>query len=210
MNHHQFMQTCSKAAIASGAFLLVDGALLDVIADESIFAKAAGVISLALGVIGITGIYLVESRRQPCKHLDAGYFLNVAGLVAVVGIGFSRNFVLTELDEPVRDALLDSGPTFPAIIVAAVIAVLGFLTFGSALIRHKFDALGSWGYTIFVSLSGFAAQLPSGVAAVLQGLGGLAIIRLGYVALRYTSERSFQSGLHLSEPTPPTTQHAGS
>lgn len=174
-----------NCAIASGAALLADSVVFDTLLDGSILAKVTGIVSLLLGILGVVGIYLVAQARRQCRHLDAGFLLNVIGLAGLVGISFSRNFVLTELDDDVVDMLTESGPTLPALVATGVLAAIGFAVFGSALARHGFDPPGAWAYAVLVPVSGFAAQLPNAVAAVVQALGALAIVRLGWSALKY-------------------------
>lgn len=178
----RFLVNC---AIASGIALLIDSVVLDTLLDGSIPAKVAGLVSLLLGILGVVGIYLVAQARRQCQHLDAGFLLNVVGLAGLVGISFARNFVLTELDDDVVDALVESGPTLPALIATGVFASIGFVLFGTALARHRFDPPGAWAYAVLVPVGGFAAQLPNAVAAVVQALGALAIIRLGWSAREY-------------------------
>ncbi len=194
MSLQQFIRFCLATAIASGVFQILDGAFLDVAAPSTAPAKVLGGAAIALGIIGVTGLYLCERERRPCRHLDTGYVLSMFAFAAVSGISFARNFVLDELDDATVDALTASGPTLPALIAAGTLAGIGFIAFGTALIRHGFDPAGSWGYTVLLPASGFAPQLPVAAVAVLQGVAGLAVVRLGVVGLRHLANSASAGG----------------
>jgi hypothetical protein len=180
MDDRQLYRVAGFIGVLSGLCLAIDG-LLDAVGDQSAWLAVIGVAAPALGVVAITGIYLKERSIEPCRHLDIGYGLNVLGLIAVTAASFTRNYVLEPLDDELAETIAGAAPTLPALILAGVLAVVGIMAFGSALIRHRWDPVGSWLYTIVLPLSGFAALLPVGVAAVI-GLGaGAAIIRVSIV-----------------------------
>jgi hypothetical protein len=180
MDDRQLYRVAGFIGVVSGALLAIDG-LLDALVGESAWLAVIGVAAPALGVLAITGIYLKERSDDPCRHLDIGYGLNVLGLIAVTAASFTRNFVLAPLDDDLADTIAGAAPTLPALIVAGVLAVVGIMAFGSALIRHRWDPVGSWLYTIALPLTGFAALLPVGVAAVIGLVAGAAIIRVSLV-----------------------------
>jgi hypothetical protein len=180
MDDRQLYRVAGFIGVVCGVCLAVDG-LLDALVGQSAWLALIGVAAPALGVVAITGIYLKERSVEPCRHLDIGYFLNVLGLIAVTSASFTRNYVLAPLDDDLAETIAGGAPTLPALIVAGVLAVLGIMAFGSALVRHHWDPVGSWLYTIALPLSGVAALLPVEVAAVI-GLGaGAAVIRVSIV-----------------------------
>lgn len=180
MDDLQMFRLAGLIGMVSGAFLAIDG-VLDALVGDSAPLDSMGVAAPALGVLAITGIYLRERSVVRCRHLDIGYGLNVLGLIAVTAVSFSRNYVLAQLDEGAAESLADSAPTLPAFLIAGILAVVGIAAFGSALVRHGYDPVGSWLYTVALPLSGFGALLPLGVAAAVGVVAGFAVIRVSLV-----------------------------
>jgi hypothetical protein len=180
MDDRQLYRLAGLIGVISGAFLAVD-AVLDAVIGDHAALDAIGVAAPALGVLAITGIYLRQRSDGPCRHLDLGYGANVIGLIAVTAVSFARNFVLAPLDDTLAESIAESAPTLPAFLIAGVLAVVGIAAFGSALVRHGYDPVGAWLYTVALPLSGFGALLPVGVAAVIGLLAGAAVVRVSMV-----------------------------
>ena len=176
MSAHQLLRLAGLAGILSGVVLAVDG-VVDLVADDTA-ARGVGVLSPLFGLFAVTGIYLWMRARRPSLHLDLGYALNLVGLALFAAVAFTRSFALAELDEPVRDALVESGPTLPLLISAGVIAVCGVILFATALLRSGYDAAPSLLYLVAVPIAGFGALMPPAVSMVAQLAAGAAIVLL--------------------------------
>lgn len=169
-------------ALVSGILLAIDGVLLDPFVGDSAVARTVGVLALPLAAVGVVGLYAVARRTITTRALTTGMVLNLIGLCALTGVAFCRNFVLAYLDDPLLDAVRDAAPVAPALAIAGVVASIGFIVFGFAMVR--FERSTALGYAILSPVSGFAAQMPTIAAAIVQGLGAAAVIGLAWTALR--------------------------
>ncbi len=170
-------------AIAAGVVLAVDAAVLDLFFGGSTAARVAGLMVAPLGAVGLVGLYLAVRPRSPAAHLDVGFALNLVGFGAVSALSFTRNLVIDPIDDTTLDVVVAAGPLVAGLIAAGVMASIGFIAFGTALLRSGADGLGALAYAVLLPASGFAAQMPPALAAVVQGLAAAAVVRLAFVEL---------------------------
>ncbi|MFV0523615.1 MAG: hypothetical protein ACK5RL_03865 [Acidimicrobiales bacterium] len=175
------VRTWCGFAVAAGAVLAVDAIVLDPFAAGSFPARLAGVVNLMLAAVGGVGLYLRAAATRHGRLLDTGFALNLMGLCALTAVAFTRNFVLDPLDTATVDMIGDQTPLTALLIAGGVLASIGFAIFGLTMTR--LDRPGGWGYAILLPIGGFAAQMPVAVAALVQGLGAAAIIRLALTAM---------------------------
>lgn len=172
-----FYRLASWAGLLSGLFLTVDG-FIDLFAPENTALAVFGPLSPVLGVFATTGMYLYLSQLRESRLLHIAFVLNVLGLIAIFAVSFSLNFVLVNLEEATVTSLLMSSPTFPAFLLARILVSLGIISFGVALLRHDYDRLGGWLYTLALPLSGIGALLPPAIGVVVAIVAGITISRL--------------------------------
>ncbi|MGW7514387.1 hypothetical protein ACWGJ2_02185 [Streptomyces sp. NPDC054796] len=167
------------AGIAAGLFLAADSAAVDLPGNEHPLPNTLGVFVPLLGVLLITGLYVVARAEAAGagRLLDWGFLLNLCGLVLVCGIDVTRAYALSQLSDRQVEQLLESGPTLPVFLAAGLVFTVGALLFGTALIRAGYGG-GAWLYTLTAVPSGFASLLPDVAGALAQVVAGAGIVWL--------------------------------
>jgi hypothetical protein len=164
--------------LIAGACVVVDSLLADTFGDERTLLNLFGIVAPGAGLLGITGLYVWAMLERSGRALDVAYAVNVVGLAFVLALDFTRTFVLARLDDDVREGLLESGTTLPAVLGAAGVYILGTVLFGVALIRRGREPVAAWIYVLTAVPSGLVLLLPAVVGAIVQALAGASIIWL--------------------------------
>jgi hypothetical protein len=186
---NRVLSIAASLGIAAGVCLIIDSVLVDLPGIDSPVANTIGLLVPVLGVFLLVGMFIAVRARRPSRLLGLGFLLNTIGLTLVAGVDFSRTFVLSQLSDDQVDALIESGPTLPAFLVAGMTFVIGAVLFGSALARAGFAPRAAWLYVATAVPSGFAGLLPGAVGAVFQVANGVAIIGLGWALRSLAAEQ---------------------
>lgn len=187
------------AAVAAGAIFIgvnIGHPHLDatsVTTTEVIVRNSLKVLMAALALVGITGMYLSQVRRNGLLGL-IGYLVFAAGYLLLTIPPYIAAFVLPVIAEThpgyVNDVLAAaSGRSFTGDIgpLATVLQVQGFaylggsLLFGIALFRA--NVLNRWA-TVLLAVSGLLSAalsvMPDALYRLLAFPNGIAMIALGY------------------------------
>ncbi len=187
------------AAIAAGAIFIgvnIGHPHLDAVSvttTEVIVRNSLKVLMAALALVGITGMYLSQVRRNGLLGL-IGYLVFAAGYLLLMIPPYIAAFILPAIAETnpayVNDVLAAAtGRTFTGDIgpLATVLQVQGFtylggsLLFGIALFRAH--VLTRWA-TLLLAVSGLLSAalsvMPDALYRLLAFPNGIAMIALGY------------------------------
>jgi len=139
-----------------------------------------GYLGLALGLLGLTAVYLVQQELAGRLGL-AGYLLAFVGNVLTAGAAFLNGYVAPvapELFAPTGP--LFAGPAGLVILLSAVLVTAGFVMFGIATLRA--GVLPRWAAILVVASAWFG--LAAAFAPVAFHLGGI-LFGLGNAGLGY-------------------------
>jgi hypothetical protein len=187
------------AAVVSGAIFIgvqVNHPHLDVTSiatTEVVIRDAFKVLMTVLGLVGITGMYLSQVRRNGVLGL-IGYLVLATGYLVIMSTTFLAAFVLPSIagTDPsyVRDVLAvftgdtatgDIGLLGVAFQLQSLCYLAGGLIFGVALYRAR--VLARWA-TVLLAVSGIVsaalAVMPDAFYRLLALPNGIALIGLGY------------------------------
>lgn len=187
------------AAVAAGAIFIgvnIGHPHLDatsVTTTEVIIRSSLKVVMAALALVGITGMYLSQVRRNGLLGL-IGYLVFAAGYLALMIPPYIAAFVLPAIadtnPEYVNDVLAAAaGRSFTGDIgpLATVFQVQGFAYLGGALLfgiaLFRAHVLTRWA-TVLLAVSGLLSAtltvLPDAFYRLLAFPNGIAMIALGY------------------------------
>ncbi len=186
---NRVLSIAGSLGVAAGVCLVLDSALVDLPGNDSPLANTIGVLVPVLGVFLLVGVFAAVRARRPSRLLGLGFLINTIGLTLVAGVDFSRTFVLSQLGDDEVEALIESGPTLPAFLVAGITFVIGAVLLGIALARAGFAPRAAWLYVATAMPSGFAGLLPGAVGALFQVANGVAIIGLGWALRSLAAEQ---------------------
>ena len=150
------------------------------------FTGETAVTSLVLAVSCALAIPLLSAlfARHPSGGglTAAAYLVNQIGLGLFGGAVFALNAVIFFLAPNVAEDLL-RGPTKAALLLSAVVFVVGCVLFGVSMMRSRaFPRLAVWGYTLLLPLLALLAPLPdSPLISGLHVLVGATLVRLALV-----------------------------
>jgi hypothetical protein len=187
------------AAVASGALFIgiqINHPPFDVTTittTEVVIRDALKLLMAVLALVGITGMYLSQVRRNGVLGL-IGYLVLATGYLLIMSTTFAATFVLPSIagTDPsyVRDVLAvfigntatgDIGLLSVAFRVQGLCFLAGGLVFGIALYRA--GVLARWA-TLLLALGGILTivltVLPDAVYRLLALPNGVALIGLGY------------------------------
>jgi hypothetical protein len=199
------------AAIAAGAIFIgvnIGHPHLDatsVTTTEVIVRNSLKVLMAALTLVGITGMYLSQVRRNGLLGL-IGYLVFAAGYLLLMIPPYIAAFVLPSIAETnpgyVNNILAAaSGRTFTGDIgpLATVLQVQGFAYLGGALIfgiaLFRAHVLTRWA-TVLLAVSGLLSAalsvMPDALYRLLAFPNGIAMIALGYSLWRQQRQITHQ------------------
>ncbi|MBO4206514.1 hypothetical protein [Micromonospora echinofusca] len=192
-------RAAGAAAVTAGVIFIgvqVDHPHLDatsVTTTEMAVRGALKPLMAALALVGITGMYVGQARRNGLLGL-LGYLLLAVGYLLILGTTFAAAFVLPSIatTDPayVTDVLAaatggtatgDVGPLGPIFQAQGLAYLAGGLVFGIALYRA--GVLARWA-AVLLALGGVVtvvlSVLPDAFYRLLALPNGLAMIALGY------------------------------
>jgi len=165
------------------------------IATTDVFARdSLKVLMAALALVGITGMYLNQVRKNGLVGL-IGYVVFAAGYLSILCVSFTAAYVLPEVatSDPtfVNDAIAlntsrgtvvgDIGALQTVLKVGGFAYLAGSLLFGLALYRAR--VLTRWAAAL-LAVAGLAtaalALMPDALYRLLAFPNGIAMIALGY------------------------------
>jgi hypothetical protein len=169
---------------------------LDVTAVDTVewtIRSSAKVLFAALGLAGITGIYLRQATKAGVLGL-VGYLLLSSGYLLILGTALIAGYVLPSLadtDPAYVDAVLaaaaggtpasDIGSLHPALLVEGIAYLAGGLLFGIALFRAR--VLARWAALLLAIGAVLSVALPALSDSAYRLLAyphAVALIGLGY------------------------------
>jgi hypothetical protein len=167
--------------------------------------NSAKAVFAALGLAGITGMYLRQTRQMGVLGL-VGYLLLSSGYLLILGTSLIAGYVLPSLadtDPTYVDAVLaaaagsmppsDIGTLHPALLVEGFAYLAGGLLFGIALFRAR--VLARWAAVLLAVGAVLSVALPllsDSAYRLLAYPHALALVGLGYSL--WCSHRSVASG----------------
>jgi len=206
------IRAAGVAAVASGAIFIgvqINHPTFDltsITTTEVVIRDALKVLMAVLGLVGITGMYLSQVRRNGVLGL-IGYLLLATGYLLIMSTTFAATFVLPSIagTDPsyVRDVLAvfigntatgDIGLLSVVFQVQGLCYLAGGLVFGVALYRAR--VLARWA-TVLLAVSGIVsaalAVLPDAFYRLLAYPNGIALIGLGYSLWRVQGRAADQT-----------------
>ena len=206
------IRAAGVAAVASGAIFIgvqINHPTFDltsITTTEVVIRDALKVLMAVLGLVGITGMYLSQVRRNGVLGL-IGYLLLATGYLIIMSTTFAATFVLPSIagTDPsyVRDVLAvfigntatgDIGLLSVVFQVQGLCYLAGGLVFGVALYRAR--VLARWA-TVLLAVSGIVsaalAVLPDAFYRLLAYPNGIALIGLGYSLWRVQGRAADQT-----------------
>jgi hypothetical protein len=206
------IRAAGVAAVASGALFIgiqINHPPFDVTTittTEVVIRDALKILMAVLGLVGITGMYLSQVRRNGVLGL-IGYLVLATGYLVIMSTTFVATFVLPSIagTDPsyVRDVIAvfigntatgDIGLLGVAFQVQGLCFLAGGLVLGIALYRA--GVLARWA-TLLLALGGIVTVvltlLPDAVYRLLALPNGIALIGLGYSLWRVEGRTGYQT-----------------
>lgn len=200
------------AAVASGAIFIgvqINHPPFDITTittTEVVIRDAFKVLMTVLALVGITGMYLSQVRRNGVLGL-IGYLVLATGYLLIMSTTFAATFVLPSIAETdpsyVQDVLAvfigdtatgDIGLMSVAFQVQGLCYLAGGLVFGIALYRA--GVLARWA-AVLLAVSGIVsaalAVMPDAFYRLLALPNGIALIGLGYSLWRVQRQAAGQT-----------------
>lgn len=155
------------AAILAGIAYLSDTAL-DYLQPQN--TLGVGIFVSLFGLYGLAGLFSFQREQGGYLNL-VGYVLNSTGLAALIGVVFTNNFILPNLETAVIQELF-AGPLLPIFITIGVIYLIGVLLFSAALWRANLFSKYAIG---LYALGSIPAALPNVFPAIIVTIGGILV-----------------------------------
>lgn len=130
MSPSALYRLAALAGLACGVQLLFNDARRLGLVPETAVTEGVAPLAAALGLFGLTGLYLCQRERAGVLGL-AGYALNLVGLAGLFAVDFTLHYVFAPLDDATVDRLLD-GRTGVGFLLIGLTYLAGILLFGVA------------------------------------------------------------------------------
>jgi hypothetical protein len=215
------VRAAGAAAVAAGAIFIgvqINHPHLDVTSittTEVVIRDSLKVLMAALALVGITGMYLSQVRRNGVLGL-IGYLVLATGYLLILCTSFVATFVLPTIagNDPgfVKDLIAvftdrgtvtgDIGAFGVVWQIQSLCYLVGGLLFGIALYRAR--VLARWASALLAAggvISATLAVLPDAFYRLLAFPNGIAMIGLGYSLWRVQRQAADQAR-HTTEARP--------
>ena len=155
------------AAILAGIAYFLDTAF-DYLLPNNVLG--IGIFVSLFGLHGLTGAFLYQ--REVGGRLNViGYAVNFTGLAALIGLVFTNNFILPNLETAVIQELF-SGPLLPIFITVGATYLLGALLFSVALWRG--NIFSKIAITLY-AVGSIPVALQNVFPAIIVTIGGMMV-----------------------------------
>jgi hypothetical protein len=178
MSDRSLYRLAAVAGLISGAAIILGKVLMLLPGEQA--GEIADFMSPLFGLGAIVGVYLFHRERAGLFGA-VGFVVMFVGLGLVTSLDFYGAFVRLELDEDVREGVLE-GSAGLAMAVSALIFLVGTVLFGSSLVRSGvYPRPVGWLFVVgfvFVPLVEVVGEL---VVALGSILAGVSVLWLGMV-----------------------------